>query len=64
MTKSEADEMLQKVVKADKVGDDEMAHCFEDALHLAVIQHHAQLGCEISKRALETTRMKFARWCA
>jgi hypothetical protein len=44
--------------------DDERAHIIEDDLYSEVLRYHANKGCEISKEALKSKRIQFARWCA
>ena len=44
--------------------DDEVAHILEDDLYSEVLRYHAANGCEISKEALKSKRIEFARWCA
>lgn len=46
--------------------DDELAHALEDNLWLAVLKDTAAgnpLAMELAKKALESERLTFARWC-
>lgn len=62
------DEVRKRVARiAGIVGDDEVAHSEEDALHQAVLSSiaaGAPNAAELAAEALKTCEIGFARWCA
>lgn len=62
------EDVIKEVVRIEHAGitnhDDERAHGLEDTLYQRVLEHHAANGCELSKAALKTKTLDFARWCA
>ncbi len=63
------EDVKKEVADIERVmGDDEMAHSYEDALHESFIHHIADsdLGelSEMAKEVLKTSDLNFARWCA
>ncbi len=53
-----------KDIESCAIQDDERAHILEDDLYHDVLLHHANNGCKISKEALKSKKIVFARWCA
>lgn len=69
MSLCEAREMLERVRKAARDGDDEQAHALEDELReraLRDIAHRAdeRHASELAHIALESSKLAFNRWCA
>lgn len=67
MTEQEVRDRVEAVRAAGVEGDDEYAHSLEDGLHqdvLLAIANGAPNAPEISRTALETLAIDFARWCA
>jgi len=52
---------LDEIIK--DIDDDELAHSREDGLYLRVLTFHAKRGCELSKLAISSQKLKFRRWC-
>ncbi len=44
--------------------DDERAHILEDDMYQEILEWHARNGCMVSKEALKSKSIDFARWCA
>lgn len=44
--------------------DDERAHDLEDQMYHEILIWHADKGCQVSKEALKSKRIDFARWKA
>ena len=68
MTPADVERRVQKITKTAEGGDDESAHCDEDALHMAVLKAIAKGKAtdpvECARIALTTTTIQFARWYA